>query len=163
VSVEIRVKEAQEADKVIGGSGVVFFGLREGNFTKGIEERNIKEKLKKIIKEKKPFRVFTHVMDDVHEDHRVVCNITKEILDEIDYKGDLLGFDVWNVIDIKKRHLPKVYVDTTGTFKTKMKALNCFKSQIHAMLIPYITTYMSSIINGLKNDCKRAEKFYKIK
>ncbi len=163
VSVEIRVKEAQEADKVIGGSGVVFLGLGEGNFKKGIQERDIKEKLKKIIREKKPFRIFTHVMDDAHEDHRVVCNTVKEILDEIEFKGDLLGFDVWNFVDIKKRHMPKVYIDITETFNLKMKALNCFKSQIHAMLIPYVISYISSLINGMKNECKRAEKFYKIR
>ncbi|MDD5087159.1 MAG: PIG-L family deacetylase [Candidatus Nanoarchaeia archaeon] len=163
VGVEIRVREAQEADKVIGGSGVVFFGLGEGNFKKEIQERDIKEKLKKIIKEKKPFRIFTHVMDDAHEDHRVVCNTVKEILDDIKFKGDLLGFDIWNVVDIKKRHLPKVYIDITDTFKLKMKALSCFKSQTHAMLIPYLIIYIGSFINGLKNDCKRAEKFYKIR
>jgi len=163
VGIEIRVKEAQEADKVIGGSGVVFFGLKEGNFVNGIEERNIKEKLKNIIKEKKPFRIFTHVMDDAHEDHRVVCNTVKEILDDTGYKGDLLGFDIWNVVDIKKRNLPKVYIDVTDNFSVKMKALNCFKSQTYAMLIPYVTSYISSFINGLKNECRRAEKFYKIR
>ncbi len=163
VSVEIRVKEAQAADEVIGGSGVVFFGIKEGKFFEEVENKNLKDKLKKLLKEKNPSRIFTHVPDDVHEDHRAVYKIINKTLDEINYKGDLLGFDVWNAVDIKKRQLPKVYIDISDTFKIKLKALHCFKSQIIAMLPPYLGVYITAFMNGLKNDCKYAEKFYKIK
>ncbi len=115
------------------------------------------------MKEKKSSRIFTHVPDDVHEDHRAVYKIVNEILDEINYKGDLLGFDVWNAVNIRKRHLPKVYIDISSTFRIKLKALHCFKSQFLAMLPPYLGVYINAFMNGLKNDCKYAEKFYKIK
>jgi len=163
VSAEIRVKEAQNADKVIGGSGVVFFGLKEGKFLEETENKKIKTRLKKLIKEKKPIKVFTHSADDPHVDHRAVYNVVKEIVDEINYKGSLLSFDIWNIADFKKREKPKLYVDITSTFKVKLKALKCFESQKLAMLFPYINVYINAFINGLKNDCKYAEKFYKIK
>lgn len=163
VSVEIRVKEAQAADKVIGGSGVVFFGIKEGNFFEEVENKKLKDRIKKLLKEKKPSRIFTHVPDDAHEDHRAVYKIVNEILDEIKYKGDFLGFDVWNAVDFKKRHIPKIYIDISSTFRIKLKALHCFKSQIFVMLPPYLGVYINAFMNGLKNDCKYAEKFYKIK
>ncbi len=163
VGVEIRVKEAQEADKVINGSGVVFFGVREGRFMKDAESKDIKERLKKLIKDKKPFRIFTHVVDDAHDDHRSVYRVVKQALDEMDYKGDLLGFDVWNIIDLRKREMPKFYVDITETFSIKIEALKCFRSQRIAMLFPYLGVYLNSLSNGFKNDCKHAEKFYKIR
>ena len=163
VSVEIRVKEAQAADKVIGGSGVVFFGLTEGKFLEDVKDKKIKDRIKELIKEKNPDKIFTHSIDDPHADHKDVYNVVKEIVDEINYEGSLLCFDVWNIIDFKKREKPKLYVDITDTFKTKMKALHCFRSQRLVMLFPYINVYIKAFINGLKNDCKYAEKFYKIK
>ena len=163
VSVEIRVKEAQAADKVIGGSGVVFFGLTEGKILEDVKDKKIKDRIKELIKEKNPVKIFTHSIDDAHDDHRAVYKIVTELTDEINYKGDLLSFDIWHIIDFKKREKPKLYVDITDTFKTKMKALHCFRSQRLVMLFPYINVYIKAFINGLKNDCKHAEKFYKIK
>ncbi len=127
------------------------------------ENKKIKTRLKKLIKEKKPIKIFTHSVDDAHDDHRVVYKIVTELTDEINYKGELLSFDIWHIIDFKKREKPKLYVDITDTFKTKMKALHCFSSQRLVMLLPYINVYITAFINGLKNDCKHAEKFYKIK
>ena len=163
VSVEIRVKEAQNADNVIGGSGVVFFGLTEGKILEDVKDKKIKDRIKELIKEKKPIKIFTHSVDDAHDDHRAVYKIVTELTDEINYKGDLLSFDIWHIIDFKKREKPKLYVDITDNFKTKMKALHCFRSQRLVMLFPYINVYIKAFINGLKNDCKHAEKFYKIK
>ena len=163
VSAEIRVEEAQAADEVIGGSGVVFFGLKEGKFLEETENKKIKTRLKKLIKEKKPIKIFTHSVDDAHNDHRAVYKIVTELTEDIKYKGDLLSFDIWHIMDLKKREKPKLYVDITPTFKIKLKALKCFKSQRLAMLFPYIIVYINMFINGLKNDCKYAEKFYKIK
>jgi len=163
VSIEIRVKEAQNADKVIGGSGVVFFGLTEGKFLEEVEDKKIKDRIKELIKEKNPTKIFTHSVDDAHNDHRAVYKVVMELTDEINYKGDLLSFDIWHIVDFKKREKPKLYVDITDTFKTKLKALKCFESQKLVMLFPYINVYIKAFINGLKNDCKYAEKFYKIK
>jgi len=163
VSVEIRVKEAQNADKVIGGSGVVFFGLTEGKILEEVKDKKIKDKVKKLIKEKKPAKIFTHSADDAHDDHRAVYKTVMELTDEIKYKGDLLSFDIWHIVDFKKREKPKLYVDITSTFKVKLKALKCFESQKLAMLFTYINVYIYAFINGLNNDCKHAEKFYKIK
>lgn len=163
VSVKIRVKEAQAADKVIGGSGVVFFGLIEGKFLEEAKDKQIKDKIEKLIKEKKPIKIFTHSVDDAHNDHRAVYKIVTELTEDTKYKGDLLSFDIWHIMDLKKRGKPKLYVDITPTFKVKLKALKCFESQKLAMLFPYINVYINAFINGLKNDCKYAEKFYKIK
>ena len=55
-AVKIRVNEAKKADKIIGGKGVVFFGLKEGKFPEEVQEKKIVENLKKIIKEKNRYR-----------------------------------------------------------------------------------------------------------
>ena len=49
VTIQMRVKESYEADRVIGGGGVLFYNLKEGNFVEEVEKNNVKDKLKKIM------------------------------------------------------------------------------------------------------------------
>lgn len=156
VTVEMRVKEAQKADKVIGGSGVVFLGLK-GDFSE-----EIKKTVRKIIREKMPTKIFTHASDDPHPEHRVVLDT---VLGSIDKRMacDVYSFDIWNPLDFRKREHPKMYVDITNTFKIKLDALRCFKSQWLAMMVLMWNVYASAILNGWKNNCKYAEKFYKVR
>jgi len=56
-----------------------------------------------------------------------------------------------------------MYVDITDTFKLKLKALRCFKSQWMTMISLLWSVYFRAIINGLDARCKYAERFYKIR
>jgi LmbE family N-acetylglucosaminyl deacetylase len=163
IAVKMRVKEAKEADKVIGGKGVRFLGLNETKFEKEAKEKDTYKKLKQIITEKKPAKIFTHSIDDPHTDHRAVYKIVTDTYDSMRYKCDVYSFDVWNPINFRKRDQPKLYVDITDTFKTKLSALRCFESQKIAMITLLWSVYLRAIINGLHNHCKYAERFYKIR
>lgn len=156
IGVEMRVKEAQKADKVIGGHGVMFLGL-EGDVSE-----EVKKRIRKIIREKNPTKIFTHAIDDPHPHHRTVRDV---VLDSIDKRMacDVYSFDIWNPLDLKKREYPKMYVDITDNFKTKLEALRCFKSQWLSMMMLMWNVYAGAIINGWKNNCKYAERFYKIR
>ncbi|MDO8740104.1 MAG: PIG-L family deacetylase [Candidatus Woesearchaeota archaeon] len=161
VAVETRVDEAKKADEVIGGKGVVFIGLKEGKFRLQAEEKNMKENIKKIIKKIKPSKIFTHTSDDPHKDHRETYQLVMEIADELSYKGDVYSFAIWNPLKIGKRNLPKLVVDISDTFKTKINALNCFESQKLSLLFLLWSVYLKAIVNGLKNKCRFAEVFWK--
>ena len=113
--------------------------------------------------EKKPAKIFTHSIDDPHTDHRAVYKIVTDTYDSMRYKCDVYSFDVWNPINFRKRDQPKLYVDITDTFKTKLSALRCFESQKIAMITLLWSVYLRAIINGLHNHCKYAERFYKIR
>lgn len=163
VTAKMRVQEAKDADKVVGGKGITFLGLEEGKFIKVAEEKDIYGKLKKIILEKKPSKIFTHSINDLHSDHRAVYKIVLEVYDRMRYKCDIYSFDVWNPINLIKRDQPKLYVDITETFKKKIEALKCFRSQKVAMLSLLWSVYLKAVINGFHNHCKYAERFYKIR
>ncbi len=158
-----RVKEAQEADKIIGGKGVTFLALTEGRFKKEIEQKHIISKIIKIIKDFKPDKIFTHSDEDNHPDHKIVSKTTIEIVDKMKFKGDVYIFDVWNLLRLKKRDMPKMYVDISDTFSTKLKALNCFESQWMAMLMLKWSVYVKAIRHGLNLGVRFAERFYKIR
>src|SRR3989344_6395589 len=51
VTVRMRVKESQEAGKVIGAEKTIFMGLEEGRFPDDIEAKGIHEKIKRLVEE----------------------------------------------------------------------------------------------------------------
>jgi LmbE family N-acetylglucosaminyl deacetylase len=163
VTVEMRVKESLKADKVLGGSGIVYLGLKEGKFNKEIEKKGIKSKIKRIIREKKPTKIFIHSIDDPHPDHRAVYNLITNTVEEIKFNCDIYSFNIWNPISIRKRDAPKLVVDITDNFKTKIEAFKCHKSQKLTMLSLMWDIYLKAILNGLKNGVRFAETFTKIR
>lgn len=160
---KVRERESRKAHKILGGTGIDFFGLKEGNFANDLKEKNLEEKLKKIILQHKPKKVFTHSPDDPHPDHRAASNITLRIIDELNLNVNVYGFDVWNPLNFKNRNNPKLIVDISSTFKIKLKALKCFRSQWMAMTFLLWSVYWRSFMNGLNSNTKYAESFTKIR
>ncbi len=166
LSTGTRVKESQKADKIIGGSGVIFFGLNDGKFIVESHEKDIINRLIELIKKHKPKKIFTHNIDDPHPDHRDVRKILLDVLFEMNYICDLYAFQVYTPFKLKRRNVPKLVVDISDTFKLKIQALKAFKSQVnfYAFInwIPIVSTFMRDFFNGLNNNHKFAEIFYKI-
>ena len=167
-----RIKESQRADKVIGGSGVIFLGLKENHFEKDFEERAMAKNLKNTIRRIKPVKIFTHAYDDVHPDHRATFKIFFKLYNQMKLSAELYTFDVWHIFNIKKRHKPKLVIDTSDTFKIKMKALKTFKSQIDLSTFYnyivlnnflFLAVQFRDWLNGFKNNTKYAEVFYKVR
>ena len=167
-----RIKEAQRADKIIGGKGVIFLGLKEAHFEEELEKRGIGKNLKKIISELKPAKIFTHSSDDAHPDHRATFRIVLDIHKALKLKSDLYTFEVWHLFNIKKRDKPKLVIDTTETFSTKMKALKAFKSQIDLSAFYnylvlnnflFFLIHIKDWLNGIKHNTRYAEVFYKVR
>lgn len=160
-----RIKEAIKSDEILGGHGMEFLGLKDARFRKEIKEKKIKKKLEKIIKKEKPSKIFTHSDDDLHPDHNEVYKLIKEMIEEKLINCDVYLFDVWNVIKLKKRNLPKLVVDVSDTYKKKVEALKVHKSQYNLPGIIWLRwkMFIQSLINGWNNGYKYAEVFYKLK
>ena len=163
VTVKIRVKESHEAAKIIGIEKTIFLGIEEGKFSREIEEKDIHDKIYRLIKKYRPAKIFTHTGDDPMPDHSATSKFVLELCNEIDYKGEVYSFDVWNPIKIKERNIPKLYIDTSKTFHKKIKALKCFESQWMSMVSLLWSVYYRAIKNGLKAHCLFAEVFYKVR
>ena len=159
-----RVLESKRAAKLLGEEELYYLALKEGNFKHEIEERNILEKIENIIKRIKPSKIFTHSIDDPHPDHRAVYYFTLDLLEKMNYKCDLYSFNIWNYfINFRKRDQPKLVVDITDTFKTKIDAFKKHKSQWVTKLTHIFSIYYQAITIGFQNQIKYAEIFYKIK
>lgn len=165
ITKEMRIKEGEKAAKLFGIKKPLFFDLKDQKLVLELKDEGVRDKLKKLLKDKKPDKIFTHSFTDAHHDHRAVNKFVNEILDEIKYKKHLLVFDIWNPMEVfnifKKDVDPKLYVNITDTFDLKMKAIHLFESQkaFTYLLLPFI--YLQARINGIKNGCKYAEVFHK--
>ena len=161
VAAKTRVKEAQAADKIIGGRGVVFLGIPETKFLK--KKKRIIKQLTRIIKERKPDKIFTHSINDIHKNHREVYKIVSKTYNKMDYKCEIYSFDIWNPINLIKRNQPKMYVDISDTFKKKIEALKCFRSQKISMMSLLWSVYLKAIFNSFNLKCRFAERFDRIR
>ncbi|PIN68851.1 hypothetical protein COV93_07740 [Candidatus Woesearchaeota archaeon CG11_big_fil_rev_8_21_14_0_20_43_8] len=163
VSVEMRVKESIEADKVVGGHGVIFFGLKEGRFKEEGKKKRIKEKLIRLIDEKKPTKIFTHSETDPHPDHKAVYATVLSAVKKTNKVPDIYTFEVWTPVKIKNRKRPKLVVDITKTFRIKLAALRCFRSQWLTMFTLLWSVYVRALKEGIMNGHLLAETFHKVK
>ncbi|MBD3248758.1 hypothetical protein GF336_01815 [Candidatus Woesearchaeota archaeon] len=162
-AIKTRVKESEKADKIIGGRGILFLGLKEGKFLKQAEFKEIDEKIKHMINKIKPAKIFTHNPEDPHPDHRASYKIMMKILEDTGYSCEIYAFDIWNPFTFKRSHLPKLYVDVSDTFQKKIKALKCFPSQFSSLLALFWSVYVRAIAHGLHIQKRYAERFFKIR
>mgnify|MGYP006422216879 CR=1 FL=1 len=159
-----RVKESRRAAKILGEDSVHYLGLTELKIPEEIKQKNIYEKIENIIKKNKPTKIFTHSLDDPHPDHKAVYNFTLDLVDNINYKGDVYSFNIWNYFfNFRRRDLPKLVVDISSTFKYKVEAFKKHKSQWVTMLTHVFNIYFQAIMYGFLNNVKYAEVFYKVR
>ncbi|MBI4439299.1 PIG-L family deacetylase [Candidatus Woesearchaeota archaeon] len=161
IAAETRENEAIEADKIIGGKEVLFLRIKDPDLVKEAKAHWVKERVAHLIKAYKPEKIFTHSIDDLHPAHRAVYRTVIAALDSGNYKCDTYTFDIWNPLNFRDRDQPKMYVDITGTFSLKVKALKCFRSQWISMIFLLWSVYARALTNGLDSGFLYAEKFHK--
>jgi LmbE family N-acetylglucosaminyl deacetylase len=156
---DIRVKESEKADKLMGGEGVYFLGLTEGKFEEEFEKKMLQDYLTKY----KPSRIFTHAQDDSHPDHKAVHKLVLQTYDDMKLKSSVYTFGVWRVLRFASRNSPALVVDISEEFRKKIASLDAFKSQWIAKLALTWSLYVKAIISGFKYGYEFAEVFYKVR
>ncbi len=161
VTVKTRVKESKTAGCLLGSSETIFFGLAAEKLPKSITQRRVERRIKDIILKKQPNKIFVHAGEDSHVAHKAVHKAVMSALDKLKYKCDVYAFNIWGFFGLKSSS-PKLVVDVSKTFRTKIKALYCFKSQRLSLisLIPFV--YINAMRTGFNYHCTFAEVFRKV-
>ncbi len=162
ITIQTRIEESEHADKVIKGSGVSFLDLKEGKFEEDAAKKKSVQELADIIKEEKPSKIFTHSEDDPHTDHRGTLKLVLAALEKTKKEVPVYSFNVWNIFNLKKDK-PRLVVDVSETFSTKLKALKCFKSQRLSIISLLWSVYAKAFFHGIQNNYKWAEVFFRAK
>ena len=159
VIINDRVNETINISKKYGIKKTTFFNLEDAKLKENIDD-SIKDKIKGLINESQPEKMFIPTEHDPHFDHRAVHVAVLDALKNIKYDGDIYSYEVWN---IRKENKPMIYIDISKYFKKKVKMMREFKSQWYFMYTLLVPIYLRARYYGLKADCKYAERFYKLK
>lgn len=160
---ELRVKEARKAGKLLGVHKTIFVGLQDMKLPSETKREEVHRSIRQLLGRIHPHQIFTHTKDDaIYPDHKAVFFIIENVIGELDYKPEFYTFDIWNPINIRQRHLPKLYVDISDTFGLKLKALGLFSSQRLAIYQLLPSVMIRAVKCGITNDCRYAERFYRV-
>lgn len=162
IIVEKRISESLKSDKIMGGSGIAYLDLREGHFKEDFKRKQIRKHLKKVLKELKPAKIFTHSDDDFHPDHKAIFELVSDMIKKKEINCPVYTFEIWNVIKLKKKRLPKLVEDISETFHNKVEALKAHKSQKATIISLLWNMYFKAMTNGFFYGHKYAEVFYRI-
>lgn len=155
-----RIEETEIASKFLGIEKNIFFGLRDTKVREDAEKSNIVEKVKSIIGEYRPVKIFIPSAIDPHPDHKAVNATVLKAVDSLRKKYPVFEYEVWNVL---RENKPFFYVDITPFYKKKLKYMKYFSSQWQYIYFLWLPVYFRSRSYGRKNRCKFAEKFYKVR
>lgn len=162
VTVQTRVRESKAASNILGCDELVFLGLKEGHFAEQARQRKSFARIRDLIKEKKPAKIFIHSADDPHPDHKVIHSVVLDIVARTGIKTEVYSFDVWNPFPVRNRNLPVLIVDVSDTYRLKAKALQKFKSQKIAMSLLIPVVYIKTIISGFNHHLRFADVYYRV-
>lgn len=145
-----RQQEVERASKILGIKKVFFCGLKDGMILHNIDTVKI---IDNFIKDIQPGIIITHSMDDTHQDHKNVCNIT---LSSVRRRQNivLMGETPTSYFNDNL-----VYFDITNTMEMKMKALRVYLSQIRDGPIRLKNVRTLARYRGQKIGTKYAEAF----
>ncbi|RLE48244.1 hypothetical protein DRJ25_00315 [Candidatus Woesearchaeota archaeon] len=161
VIAKIRHKEGVKSDRILGGTGITYFGLKDMTLKKELARKEVKQKVIEIIKKEKPKKIFTHSSIDKHPDHKAVHALVQELIRKKIIRCDVYSFDVWSFFG-QSKNKPKLVVDVSETFEQKLEALFVQKSQKNVIVTMLWNICMKAIINGWFYNYKYAEVFNKI-
>ncbi len=162
VIVKTRVQESVKADKIMGCSGVAYLGLSEGKFLAECKPQGGLRAIVDLVKQERPELVFTHSLDDPHPDHRAVFHIVQELVRKKVIQCDVYSFEIWNPLRIRRRNVPKLIVDISDFFETKIKAILAHKSQKMTIGVLFWNIWLKAKWYGLKTGYSYAEIFHRM-
>ncbi|MBS3141038.1 PIG-L family deacetylase [Candidatus Woesearchaeota archaeon] len=137
----------------------LFLGLDDAKLAQVIDT-NVKNKIREVIQNNKPEKIFVDSQYDPHPDHRAVFKCVDDVLKEMRFETKVYSYEVWNLL---KENKPVVYEDISNYFLKKINIMKQYKTQLYFMYVLMLPVYIRSKLYGRKIKVKYAEKFYRVK
>ena len=162
VIVGIRKKEMQKIADKIGIKEVIYFDLKDLQLQEQIKKPQVKARIKGVIEKYKPEKIFTLASSETHPDHRAVNEIVLKAVDSLKQKYPVYTFHIWTTPSLENH--PIIYVDISKYFWKKIRLMKQHRSQwlmmYYQQILPVI---FRARFYGIKNNCRYAEKFEKVR
>jgi len=163
-----RVREAQKADRVLGGDGhVQFLGLREFKLPQDFERKQYASKLATLLRKLKPSKVYVPAPNELHPDHRAFGAL---LLDVIEESG--LGCDVYAYYVYPNLHRvagASLVMDVSDAYGRKLESLRAYRSQINIFSYVFTNNFIflyalcRNWLVGFLHGARFAETFRKVR
>jgi len=155
-----RTKETDKASQFIGIVENKNIGLKDTKLKTEIEKPFVIRRIKEIIKDTKPEKIYIPSEMDPHPDHQAVNRVVLEAVDSFRKHYPVYAYEVWNIVN--ETH-PYLYIDISEHIQKKLTYIKMFKSQWVYMFTLYVPTLFRSFYYGRNHNCKYAERFYKLR
>ena len=154
-----RKESCIKAGKILGISTFDFLEFEDMKLD-SIPSLEINQELEKIIKKHKPTSVYTTPKNDLHKDHQIVFEST--LIASRPHSNtvkNLFSYEIPGIV--KNPFTPTVYEDISKEISYKIKAFNCYKSEIEKFPHPRSIESIESLSlqRGMESGLKKAESF----
>lgn len=154
-----RKESCIKAGKILGISTFDFLEFEDMKLD-SIPSLEINQELEKIIKKHKPTSVYTTPKNDLHKDHQIVFESTSiASRPHSNTVKNLFSYEIPGIV--KNPFTPTVYEDISKEISYKIKAFNCYKSEIEKFPHPRSIESIESLSlqRGMESGLKKAESF----
>jgi len=130
--------EAVEAHKILGVHDAVFLQFPSCGLFDDVSKIKMNAEFSKVIADIKPEIVFIPHYGDLHLDHRWVAEAAMVAVRPLDAPWirkvmayETLSETEWNTPSVNNVFIPNVWIDITNELDNKIKAMECYESQLH--------------------------------
>lgn len=153
----VRAGEQLSSQAIMGAEEVFWGGYEDTHL---MADKEMINKIEKVISTVKPAFIFCNFIDDTHQDHRhlaqATISATRYIRNVLFYEGPTT-----------QNFSPHVFVDIFDTFDRKIKALEAHRSQFTKTNIEDMTiaelARSSANFRGIQSRVKYAEAFHSLR
>lgn len=150
----VRAGEQLSSQAILGAEEVFWGGYEDTHL---MADREMINKIEKVISTVRPVFIFCNFIDDTHQDHRhlaqATISATRYIRNVLFYEGPTT-----------QNFSPHVFVDISDTLDRKIKALEAHRSQLTKTNIEDMTiaelARSSANFRGIQSRVKYAEAFH---
>lgn len=164
-------KEALEAHDILGVKDTIFLDLPVVHLKE--TSTHIKNnKFLEVVKDIRPEVAFIPHIGDMHVDHGETAIAAMVALRPIEnhqlhaiYAYETLSETEWNIPNTANSYVPNMWSDISSTFKLKIEAMKCYKSQLHEFPHPRSLEAIEALakVRGSTIGEKYAESFISVR
>ncbi|MEK6947419.1 MAG: PIG-L deacetylase family protein [Nanoarchaeota archaeon] len=161
--INVRRESCLKSSKILGISKVHFLDFPDMKLD-SVPNLEINKKLEEIIKKFNPEIIYTTPKHDLNRDHKLVHEstlvVTRPTSSKVKqvYSYELPGF-------VNEPFAPNVYVNIVSEFEYKIKAFNCYKTEIEKFPHPRSIESLENLAayRGIESGTRKSEAFRLIK
>ena len=161
--ISVRKKACQKSSKHLGIKKIFFIDYPDMKLDT-IPHVEINKKIELIMKEIKPEIVYSPSPNDLNKDHKIVFE--SAIVTTRPHSSNVKQFFCYEIPGLQREQFcPNVYTDISKEFKSKVKALNFYKTEMEDFPHPRSVKTLESQahLRGMESGLKMAEAFQLIK